>query len=61
MELPSIKARIYSVEDNDKMLHWEVVRQFGDISVVSCVSPGPRALDIVDFLIRPEVPYKVKG
>ena len=57
--LPSIRAKVYSVEDGDKMVNWKVVRQFGDTTVVSCVSPGPKALDIVDILLQTVPPYKV--
>ena len=57
--LPSIKAKVYSVEDGNKMVSWKVVRQFGDVTVVSQVSPGPKALDIIDILLQPVPPYKV--
>lgn len=57
--LPSIKATVHSVEDQDKMKCWEVTRHYGDVTVVSQVSPGPKALDIIDILLQPVPPYKV--
>ena len=58
-QLPSITAKVWSVEKDNKFEYWEVERYFGKIRTVIQIPAGPHALMLVDELIKPDVPFKI--